>query len=80
MNSFSFAGSGSDLLDESSGWMDGCIPLCLPNSVMVIHMIRLVPRIQYTIVLAYLFTGVTLAPELYERVEWGISILQSAKY
>lgn len=26
MNSFSFAGSGSDLPDEYSGWMDGCIP------------------------------------------------------
>lgn len=26
MNSFSFSGSGSDLLDEYSGWMDCCKP------------------------------------------------------
>lgn len=96
MNSFSFAGSGSDLLDEYSGWMDGCIPpVSTELSVMVLIMIRLVPmtcsvewwinaKLKQTIVLAFLFTGVSSQlPELDSRrdgrVDLGISILQSAK-
>lgn len=98
MNSFSFAGSGSDLLDEYSGWMDGCIPPCVyctELSVMVLIMIRLVAmtcsvkrwinaRLTQTIVLVFLFTGVSSQlPELDSRrdgrVELSISILQSAE-
>lgn len=43
MNSFSFAGSGSDLPDEYSGWMDGCSPVFTKLSVMVLIVIRLMP-------------------------------------
>lgn len=44
MNSFSFAGSGSDLSDESSRWMDGCTSLVFTwFTVLVLIMIRPVP-------------------------------------
>lgn len=50
MTSFSFAGSGSDLLDEDGGWMDSCnlpcvyLPVCAPAVIslmirLVVHMI-----------------------------------------
>lgn len=46
MNSFSFAGSGSDVLDESSGWMVASCVLRLVStqlSVLLLIMMRLVP-------------------------------------
>lgn len=92
MNSFSFAGSGSDLLDESSGWMDGCIPPSLVStelSVIILIMIRLVPmacsvewginaRLKQTIVLASLFTRVSpQPPELDSRRDGWVEVSKS---